>query len=252
MREDRPRRSARGRRSAAWPPRSARCSAAGSSRRSPGAGVFVINVPLGIFVIWAAARHVPETRDPDASPAPRRAGSVLATIGLAAVDVRAGRGRGRRPADRPCWSASLAVGAAALVAFWFVDAAQRQPDAAASRCSPPASSRPPTSSPSSVYAALGGVFFLLVVVLQTALGFSALAAGAASLPITVLMLLLSSRAGALAQRIGPRLPLTVGPLLIAAGMLLLVADRPGRRLRQPACCRGSWSSASGCRRRWRR
>jgi MFS family permease len=72
-----------------------------------------------------------------------------------------------------------------------------------------------------VYAALGGVFFLLVVFLQVSLGYSAIAAGAASLPVTALLLLLSARAGALAQRVGPRLPLTVGPLLIAAGMLLM-------------------------------
>lgn len=72
-----------------------------------------------------------------------------------------------------------------------------------------------------VYAALGGVFFLLIVFLQISLGYSPIAAGAASLPITALMLLFSARAGALAQRIGPRLPLTVGPLLIALGMLLM-------------------------------
>jgi hypothetical protein len=78
-----------------------------------------------------------------------------------------------------------------------------------------------------VYAALGGVFFLLVVVLQAALGYSPVQAGAASLPVTALMLGLSSRSGALAQRIGPRIPLTVGPLLIAAGMLLMTRIGPG-------------------------
>ena len=62
-----------------------------------------------------------------------------------------------------------------------------------------------------VYAALGGVFFLLVAFLQISLGYSPIAAGAASLPVTVLMLLLSARSGALAQRIGARIPLTVGP-----------------------------------------
>jgi len=78
-----------------------------------------------------------------------------------------------------------------------------------------------------VYAALGGVLFLLPAFLQIALGYSAIAAGAASLPVTALMLLLSPRAGALAQRIGPRLPLTLGPLLIAAGMLLMTRIAPG-------------------------
>ena len=52
-------------------------------------------------------------------------------------------------------------------------------------------------------------------------------AGAASLPVTVLMLVFSARAGALAQRIGPRIPLTVGPLVIAVGLLMLVGLSPG-------------------------
>ena len=78
-----------------------------------------------------------------------------------------------------------------------------------------------------VYAALGGVFFLLVAFLQISLGYSPIAAGAASLPVTVLMLLLSARSGALAQRIGARIPLTVGPLVIAAGLLLMTRIEPG-------------------------
>ena len=78
-----------------------------------------------------------------------------------------------------------------------------------------------------VYAALGGVFFLLVAFLQISLGYSPIAAGAASLPVTALMLLFSARAGALAQRIGPRIPLTAGPLVIAAGLLLLTRIEPG-------------------------
>lgn len=71
-----------------------------------------------------------------------------------------------------------------------------------------------------VYAALGVFFFLLVLHLQIVTGFSPLAAGTALFPVTVLMLLLSARAGALAERIGPRLPMTVGPLLAAMGFLL--------------------------------
>ena len=78
-----------------------------------------------------------------------------------------------------------------------------------------------------VFGALSGVFFLLVAFLQISLGYSPLAAGAASLPITALMLLLSARAGALAQRIGPRIPLTVGPLVTAMGLLLMSRIDPG-------------------------
>jgi hypothetical protein len=71
-----------------------------------------------------------------------------------------------------------------------------------------------------VYAALGGTFSLLVLELQVVLGYSALEAGSALLPVTLLMLALSARAGALAQRIGPRLPMTVGPVGVAAGLVV--------------------------------
>jgi hypothetical protein len=72
-----------------------------------------------------------------------------------------------------------------------------------------------------VYAALGGLTFFLAVHLQNVAGYSALATGVATLPLTILLLVGSARAGALASRIGPRLPLTVGPLLAATGFLLL-------------------------------
>src|SRR5205085_8359322 len=72
-----------------------------------------------------------------------------------------------------------------------------------------------------VYAALGGTLFLLILELQLVLGYSALEAGASMLPVTMIMLLLSARMGALAQRIGPRWPMTVGPLVVAAGLVLL-------------------------------
>jgi Na+/melibiose symporter-like transporter len=78
-----------------------------------------------------------------------------------------------------------------------------------------------------VYAALSAALFMVVLELQIALGYSALEAGSALVPITILMLFLSSRAGALAQRIGPRLPMTVGPLVIAAGLLLFTMIAPG-------------------------
>jgi MFS family permease len=78
-----------------------------------------------------------------------------------------------------------------------------------------------------VYAALGVVFFLLVSFLQISMGYTPIEAGSASLPVTFLMLIGSARAGALAQRIGPRIPLTLGPLIIAAGLLLMMRIDPG-------------------------
>ena len=72
-----------------------------------------------------------------------------------------------------------------------------------------------------VYGALGGSGLFLVLQLQTVLGYDATAAGAALLPSIALITLLSPRMGALATRIGPRLPMTVGPLIVAAGTLWL-------------------------------
>ena len=74
-----------------------------------------------------------------------------------------------------------------------------------------------------VYGALGGVFLFLVLMLQVVAGFSPIEAGAALLPITLVLLLLSARFGALATRIGPRLPMTVGPIL--AGLAVAVMSR---------------------------
>jgi predicted MFS family arabinose efflux permease len=73
-----------------------------------------------------------------------------------------------------------------------------------------------------VYAALGGLLFLVPVVLQVAHGYSPIEAGTSLLPITFIMLLLSSRSGRLASRIGPRLQMSVGPLVIAASFLLFI------------------------------
>jgi MFS family permease len=70
-----------------------------------------------------------------------------------------------------------------------------------------------------LYAAISGALFLLVVELQTVSGFSALLAGTALLPITVVVLTLASRFGALSQRIGARLPMTIGPLICGVGLL---------------------------------
>ena len=93
-----------------------------------------------------------------------------------------------------------------------------------------------------VYAALAGALFLLPVQLQLVAGFSPVEAGAATLPITVMMLLLSARMGRLSARIGPRIPMTVGPIVAGLGDGLAVQGRrrrhlPGRRARADAAVR---------------
>jgi MFS family permease len=71
-----------------------------------------------------------------------------------------------------------------------------------------------------IYGALGGGLFLLPIELQQVAHYTPLQAGTALLPITFIMLILSARSGALASRIGPRLQMSVGPLIVAAGMVL--------------------------------
>jgi Na+/melibiose symporter-like transporter len=78
-----------------------------------------------------------------------------------------------------------------------------------------------------VYGAMNAAIFLVVLRLQVGLGYSALEAGSSLLPFTLLSLTLSARIGALAQRIGPRLPMTLGPLTSAGGLLLFSRIGPG-------------------------
>ena len=201
--------------------------------------IFLINVPIGLFVFVSARRHVPETRDPDA---PRRLdalGALLAALGLAGTTyalIQAPDGGASATVLVGAGSLlSLGAGAvlvgaiagiAALVAFVIVERHAPNPMMPLSMFS----SRQFTAAnlvTFAVYAALGGVFFLLVAFLQIAVGYTPLAAGAATLPVTLIMLLLSARSGALAQRIGPRVPLTLGPLILAAGMLLMTRISPG-------------------------
>jgi EmrB/QacA subfamily drug resistance transporter len=181
--------------------------------------IFLLNIPLGAFIIYISRRHVPETRNPAVTGALDVPGSVLATLGLAAVTFALIQAPEEGTSTGMIVTA-VVLGVAALAAFVAVERRAAQPMIPLGIFS----SRQFTSAnvvTFAVYAALGGVVFLLVVFLQVALGYSAIAAGAASLPVTGLLLFLSARAGALAQRIGPRLPLTIGPLLIAAGMLLM-------------------------------
>ena len=102
-----------------------------------------------------------------------------------------------------------------------------------------------------VYGALTGATFLLPLVLQVVSGYSPLASGLALIPLTVIMLALSARSGQLAARIGPRLQLSVGPLIAGAGLAMLTFSTPGRAMWR-TCCPPSWSSGSGSRSRSRR
>lgn len=186
--------------------------------------VFFINVPLAAVALAVTLRHVPESRNTSAVGRLDLPGAAAITLGLggvilALIEVPA---RG--------WTALTItaglVGVAGLVAFPLIEKRQQAPLLAMAmfRSRQFAGANLTTLV---VYAALGGALFLLTLQLQLSLGYSPMAAGLATLPITVLMMLLSSRIGALAQRIGARLPMTIGPVVAGGGLVLLTLVQPG-------------------------
>ncbi|MFA1551652.1 MFS transporter [Actinomadura chokoriensis] len=202
--------------------------------------VFLLNVPLAAVVVLVSLRHVPESVDPEARGRFDVLGAVLAALALAGTTyaLTEAPGGGAPP---PVIGTAAVLGLAAAAAFVLVERmrgkGQRLPGARRGRAAPQPmlplgvfASRQ-FSAVNVVtflmYGGMGVLFFLVVVNLQVVSGFSPIAAGTALLPVTVLMLLLSARAGALAQKIGPRLPMTAGLLVAAGGMLLVGRIGPG-------------------------
>ncbi|QLY30158.1 MFS transporter [Nocardia huaxiensis] len=188
--------------------------------------VFLLNLPLAAVVIAVAVRHVPETRDPEATGKFDVLGAVLAAACLAGVTYALTEAP-ETEANMPLVIGSAVAGIAAAIAFVVVERRRSAPQHRQPRAMLPVdvfASKQFTAInvvTFVMYGAMSVVFFLLVLTLQVVAGFSPIAAGTAMLPVTVLMLLFSARAGALAQRIGPKWPITVGVLLSAAGMLLM-------------------------------
>jgi len=184
--------------------------------------VFLINVPMALVCAPIAVRHVPESADGRTHGRFDVLGAALGALALALVTyalIEAGDG------SLVVVIVTAVAGVAAGIAFVHVE--KRSPDP----MMPPSifASRQFTAVnlvTLCVYAAFSGFFFLTALQLQVVAGYSALQAGTALLPTTALMLLFSARSGELAQRIGPRIPLTVGPLLCAAAMLLMMRVGP--------------------------
>ena len=188
--------------------------------------VFLINLPLAALIVVVALRHVPESRDAASAPGLDVTGTVLAVLGLGGLTYGL-TGLGP-PGDgvRRCVVALVRRGGGAG-GVRRRGAALAAPAGAAGAVRATRTFIAANAVTLLIYAALGVVFLLLVLQLQVVAGFSPLAAGTALLPLTAVMLVFSARAGALAGRIGPRLPLTVGPLVARGGLLLL--RRIGRR-----------------------
>jgi EmrB/QacA subfamily drug resistance transporter len=188
--------------------------------------VFFLNLPLAAAVLAVTIRHVPETRDPMAAGKFDIAGSALAALALAGITYALIQAPAQS-ASPLVLAASAAIGAAAAVAFVLVERHRtRHPGGTPAMLPLDVFASREFSSVNIVtflvYAGLGGVFFLLVLQVQVVAGYSPVKAGLALLPVTLLMLAFSARSGALAQRIGPRWPMTAGTAVSAAGLLLML------------------------------
>ncbi|MEO3786188.1 MFS transporter [Actinocorallia sp. B10E7] len=176
--------------------------------------IFVINLPLAVLVVALTWRHVPESRDPEASGRVDAVGGVLVTGGLVGLTYGLIEGPERG------WTAPAALALLLVVFVWWESRVDHP-------LLPLGMFRSVGFSVTNVvtfivYGALGGALFLLPLQLQQVSGYTPLEAGIALLPVTVIMLLLSSKSGAVAAKIGPRLQMSVGPLVVGAGFALLV------------------------------
>ncbi len=187
--------------------------------------IFFINIPIAAVVVALGARHIPESRDPDAAGRLDYAGALAAVVFLSGITFAFIQA----PAlgwTSPAVLTMTALGLAGLASFLA-----REHRAAAPML-PLSIFRERQFAAASavtfvVYGALTGATFLLPVVLQVVSGYSPLASGLALIPLTVIMLALSARSGQLAARIGPRLQLSVGPLIAGAGLAMLTFSTSG-------------------------
>ncbi|WP_306369357.1 MFS transporter [Nocardiopsis sp. CC223A] len=180
--------------------------------------IFLINLPLAAVVLAIAWFKVPESRDPGAARRLDYPGALLGVVALGGITYALIQW-GAVGATPAVW-AGVVVGVLALVLFLVVESRVADPMLPLGMFSSRGFSAT-NAATVLVYGSLGPLFFLLVIYLQEVAGYSPIAAGAASLPITVLMLALSARSGKLAARIGPRPQLVAGPLLVASGLWLL-------------------------------
>ncbi|SEH00032.1 drug resistance transporter, EmrB/QacA subfamily [Nonomuraea solani] len=171
---------------------------------------FLLNLPFAVLIVFVTVRHVPESRNDEAAGRFDVLGSVLAALALAGITY----GLIERGAPLP-----LVAGLVLGVAFVWTQI-RRSPDALV----PVGMFRNHVFTAVNVvtlimYAAMGVVFFLLVVQLQVVSRFTPIVAGLSMLPVTILMMLLSGRAGEIAKRYGPRWPMTFGILVAGAGFV---------------------------------
>jgi EmrB/QacA subfamily drug resistance transporter len=185
---------------------------------------FLLNVPLGVVVVGISVRRVPESRGSQVKRIDWL-GALLATLGLAGV-VTGFLESARLGWTNPLVLASSLGGLLFLAIFLAVEARSSAP------MLPLALFRSPSFLGANIftlflYATVGIFFFLFPMDLIQVQGYSATAAGSAMLPMILLMFLLSRWSGSLVKRHGGRIPLTVGPLIVAAGFILFAVAHTG-------------------------
>src|SRR5881398_149709 len=186
--------------------------------------VFFINLPIALLVILIALRHVAENSDKENTRVDWL-GAILAAAGLGALVYGLIESSRHGFADKSVILVLTAAGAL-LVVFLFVEARISQP------MLPLALFRGRTFTGANLltfllYAALGGTLFFLPLNLIQVQHYSATAAGAALLPFIVIISVLSRWSGGLVTSYGPKLPLAIGPTIVALGYLLFMLPTVG-------------------------
>ncbi|MGA4838181.1 DHA2 family efflux MFS transporter permease subunit [Streptomyces sp. G45] len=186
--------------------------------------IFLINLPFGVLAVALSVRWLIESRNPRASHLDLP-GQVFVTAGLFCLIM------GLIQGEREGWDAPLIVGllvgsAVLLGAFLAVETHSREP------MLPLDLFRNRTFAVSSVIASLlgfviVGAMFFMAQYFQTVQGHSALETGLRLLPLTLSLFFFSPPASAIAGKLGPRLPIIVGAVLVTAGFLLLTGIEPG-------------------------
>jgi len=183
---------------------------------------FFINAPLAVIVVLLSLRFMDESRDSSRSARIDWAGATLGVLGLGGVVFGLLEWAPLGP-GHPFVIGSLAAGAVCMVLLVIVERRTSNP------MLPLHLFRSRTFALANVltlllYGALGIVLFLIPLDLIEVQHYSATQAGAALVPLAIIMFALSRWAGGLVARVGPRLPLTIGPAIAAAGVVLFARD----------------------------
>jgi len=178
--------------------------------------VFLINVPVALFIVVASLLHVPESRDAHASQRVDLLGALLATSGLGLITYGLISLQGSSQNTAPLLACAAGVALSALFVFYEsrVTGPMVPLDIFKNRVFSGAN-----IYTLFLYAAIGGSLFFVPFDLQYVQGYTPLEAGAALLPFVAIVFLSSRWSGGLVERIGARLPLMLGALIAAAGLV---------------------------------